>query len=101
MLLLCIQLIQMKYNPISIQQHSMDSRKPSADIRQNYVIIGSLKKLYDVYEDFEACVSCEQVFRSAVFTLRGVCKYSFLDTEYFATICGGFIGFMAQEISIW
>ena len=51
-------------------------------------------------EDFESCVSCE-VERSVVFTLRGVCKYSFLDTEYFTTICGGFIGFMAQEISIW
>ena len=52
-------------------------------------------------EDFEACVSCEQVDRSAVFTLRGVCKHSFLDTEYFTTICGGFLGFIAQETSIW
>ena len=60
-----------------------------------------LKKSFNDLEwKFEACVACE-VKKSKSFTLRGVCKHSHLDTEYFPTICNGYIGFIGNSISIW
>ena len=70
---------------------------------QNYMGIRVREKSFndlDFDGDFEVCVSCE-VKRSAVFTLRGTCKHSYLDTEYYPTICGGYIGFIGNTMSIW
>ena len=76
--------------------------QPDGERSQNYVVLRTLEKSFnDIHESFKACVSCE-VEKSIVFTLRGVCEHSFWDdTEYFTTICGGFIGFFGNDISIW
>ena len=70
---------------------------------QNYVAIRTLSKSFndlDYTWRSDICVSCE-IERSTVFTLRGSCMDSYLETEYFPTICGGHIGFIGNKMSIW
>ena len=75
--------------------------QPDGGMWQNFVGIRPLKKSFnDLERSFEACVSCE-VERSTVFTLRGLCKNSLLETEFFTTICKGYIGFIGLMTSIW
>ena len=75
--------------------------KPDGGTGQNCLIIMPLKKWFnDVEQEYDACVSCE-VPGSTLFTLRGVCKNSYLDSTYFPTICRGYIGFIGNMISIW
>ena len=77
--------------------------QPDGGKAQNYMGIRVREKSFndlDFDGDSEVCVACE-VERSAVFTLRGTCKYSYLDTEYYPTLCGGYIGFIGNTMSIW
>ena len=71
---------------------------------QNYVAIRTLSKSFNdldyTSQTSDICVSCE-IKRSTVFTLRGICKDSYLETEYFPTICGGHIGFIGNKMNIW
>ena len=76
---------------------------PNGDRRQNFAVIRSniaVKYFEDLEWDYEVCVSCE-IERITLFTLRGVCKHSFLETDYFPTICGGYIGFTGNMVHIW
>ena len=75
--------------------------QPDGGKGQSNVGVRPLEKSFNDLEwKFEACVACE-VKKSKSFTLRGVCKHSHLDTEYFPTICNGYIGFIGNSISIW
>ena len=75
--------------------------KPDGGTGQNCLIIMPLKKWFnDVEQEYDACVSCE-VPGSTLFTLRGICKNSYLDSTYFPTVCRGYIGFIGNMISIW
>ena len=75
--------------------------EPGGGRRQNFVAIRTVKKDYDDLEqDTNVCVSCE-IARATVFELRGVLKNSYLETQYFPTMCGGYLGFMGNMLSIW
>ena len=75
--------------------------KPDGGVWQNYVgFMAQTKTFNDLESDREICVSCE-IERSTTFTLRGMFKNSFLDTEYVPKICRGYIGFVGDTISIW
>ena len=58
------------------------------------------KTFNDLESSREICVSCE-VKASTEFTLRGVCKNSYLETEYFPSMCMGYMGFVGNMVSIW
>ena len=58
------------------------------------------KEFNDVDMEIEICVSCE-IERTTMFTLRGICKNSYLETDYFPSVCGGFVGFVGNMVSIW
>ena len=78
-----------------------NSGQPDGGSKQSFVGIRVLKKSFnDLNWEYSACVSCK-MDKSTAFILRGVCKNSFLDTEYFPTLCGGYIGFIGNMISIW
>ena len=75
--------------------------QPAGGRRQNDVgFRPKYKSFNDLIWDYLACVSCE-VHRTTKFTMRGVCKWSFLETKYFPTICNEYIGFIGDTISIW
>ena len=70
--------------------------QPNGGTWQNYVAIQPLERSFiDLEWDYSACVSCE-VRKSTVFTLRGVCKNSYLETKYIPTNCGDSIGFLGK-----
>ena len=75
--------------------------QPDGGSRQNYVGIKARAKSFnDLAWDDGVCVSCE-IQRSTVFTLRGACQNSKLESEFYPTICKGYIGFVSNIVSIW
>ena len=74
---------------------------PDGGRRQNFVALRTRGKDFnDLEYNAKVCVSCD-ILRSTVFTLRGSCEDSYLELEYFPTICKGYIGFRGNRISIW
>ena len=74
---------------------------PGGGRQQNNVGIRPLAKDFtDLGEDTKVCVSCE-INKSTVFELRGACEDSFMETEFFPTMCGPYIGFLGNMQSIW
>ena len=74
---------------------------PDGGRQQNFVGLRLKQKEFnDVDMEREICVSCE-IKRTTLFTLRGICKNSYLETEYFPAVCGGFVGFVGNMVSIW
>ena len=74
--------------------------EPNGGRRENYIVIRPQKTFDDMDWEKEVCVSCE-VEKSTKFSLRGVCNNSYFETEYYPTICGGYIGFIGNLIMIW
>ena len=75
--------------------------QPNGGTWQNYVAIQPLERSFiDLEWDYSACVSCE-VRKSTVFTLRGVCRNSDLETKYIPKKCGDSIGFLGKNTEIW
>ena len=75
--------------------------EPQGGRRENYLVIRQQTKAFDDMDwEKEICVSCE-VEKSTKFSLRGVCNSSYFETEYYPTICGGYVGFIGNLILIW
>ena len=75
--------------------------EPGGGTSQNFVAIRPLVKDFDDLEhETQVCVSCEIEY-SKQFILRGVPKNSFFETKLFPKICGGYIGFIGNVLSIW
>ena len=74
--------------------------EPNGGRRENYIGIRPQKTFDDLAWEIEACVSCE-VEKSTAFSLRGLCKNSYMENDYFPTSCGGYIGFVGSLILIW
>ena len=81
-------------------ESSWSRAEPNGGRRENYVGIRPVGTFDDLAWEKEVCVSC-QVEKSTAFTLRGMCKSSYLETELFPTICRGYIGFMGNMVTIW
>ena len=74
---------------------------PDGGRQQNFVGLRPKQREFnDIDLEMEICVSCE-IERTTMFTLRGICKNSYLETEYFPSVCGGFVGFVGNMVSIW
>ena len=75
--------------------------EPGGGTSQNFVAIRPLVKDFDDLEhETQVCVSCEIEY-SKQYILRGVPKNSFFETKLFPKICGGYIGFIGNVLSIW
>ena len=74
---------------------------PDGGRLQNFVALRTRGKDFnDLEYSAKVCVSCD-ILRSTVFTLRGSCEDSYLELQYFPTICKGYIGFRGKRTSIW
>ena len=77
------------------------SGAPDGGRQQNFIALRPQKKEFeDLHPQMKLCVSCV-VEQNKIFTLRGICKDSYMETEFFPTMCDGYVGFIGNLLSIW
>ena len=83
-----------------INQINWAPAAPNGERLQNSVIIRTDKRDFeDSDNERPCCVSCKAQ-KATVFTMRGACKDSFLETEYYATMSDGHLMFFGSFVDI-